>query len=272
MVGSSSSAAPAREESSISTSSCTARSRTSSSAVISPARPNSCAIAWSRGTTNDVAPDLRAAAETTPGRRHARQPRRVAVVQRQAPGAPVGPRSHTSPPPGLRESAHGGPRPKPPVTSERRPHRAGLRARAQCPCVGCDVSMATAGPPLALLDRDEFIGLVVLLIVVKAFPAMMGHRSQSPRRDGAADAGHARQRALCSGVPIPADRTALAVASSLRHPGLAMMIAKVELPDQKVTAVILAYILIGAIAAIPYTAWRKRAARPQGGRLHVETS
>jgi hypothetical protein len=33
-----------------------------------------------------------------------------------------------------------------------------------------------------------------------------------------------------------------------------MMIAKVELPDQKITAVILAYIVNGAIAAIPYTA------------------
>jgi hypothetical protein len=35
-----------------------------------------------------------------------------------------------------------------------------------------------------------------------------------------------------------------------------MLIARVDLPDQKITAVILAYIVIGAIAAIPYTALR----------------
>ena len=40
------------------------------------------------------------------------------------------------------------------------------------------------------------------------------------------------------GGPVPEDRTALAVASSMRHPGLAMMIAKVELPDQQIAAVI----------------------------------
>lgn len=118
---------------------------------------------------------------------------------------------------------------------------------------------------------NVFIGLVALLIIVKALPAMMG---LGPKALGtmalltlaALASGH------LLGGPISADRSALAVTSSLRHPGLAMMIAKVELPDQKITAVILAYIVIGAIAAIPYTAWRKRAARPQGGTAHVETS
>jgi len=125
-------------------------------------------------------------------------------------------------------------------------------------------------PPITSAT-NAFIGLVALLIIVKSSTAMIG---LGPKVLGTMAlltlvtlaGGH------LLGGPCPEDRSALAVASSLRHPGLAMMIAKVELPDQKITAVILAYIVVGAIAAIPYTAWRKRAARPQGGRAHVETS
>lgn len=60
------------------------------------------------------------------------------------------------------------------------------------------------------------------------------------------------------GGPETANRSALAVASSTRHPGIAMMIANLNHADKAVTAAILAFMLVGIIVAIPYNLWLKR--------------
>jgi BASS family bile acid:Na+ symporter len=69
------------------------------------------------------------------------------------------------------------------------------------------------------------------------------------------------------GGPDPDDRTVLALATGIRHPGLAMAIASVNFPDQKaaVLAVVVCHVLVGLILSIPYLIWRKRnhAARVQ---------
>ena len=69
------------------------------------------------------------------------------------------------------------------------------------------------------------------------------------------------------GGPNPDDRTVLALATGIRHPGLAMTIASVNFPDQKVAvlAVVVCHVLVGLILSIPYLIWRKRshAARVQ---------
>jgi predicted Na+-dependent transporter len=69
------------------------------------------------------------------------------------------------------------------------------------------------------------------------------------------------------GGPNPDDRTVLALATGIRHPGLAMAIASVNFPDQKasVLAVVVCHVLIGLILSIPYLIWRRRthAARVQ---------
>jgi bile acid:Na+ symporter, BASS family len=69
------------------------------------------------------------------------------------------------------------------------------------------------------------------------------------------------------GGPNPDDRTVLALATGIRHPGLAMAIASVNFPEQKaaVLAVVVCHILVGLILSIPYLIWRKRshAARAQ---------
>jgi BASS family bile acid:Na+ symporter len=66
------------------------------------------------------------------------------------------------------------------------------------------------------------------------------------------------------GGPDPGERTALAVATVTRHPGLAILIATTSFPNANLLPAILAVVLGSAIAAIPYTAWRKQAlaARP----------
>jgi BASS family bile acid:Na+ symporter len=55
------------------------------------------------------------------------------------------------------------------------------------------------------------------------------------------------------------DRTVLALATASRHPGVAIAIAGAVFPGQKAIAVaVLLYMLVGVIASVPYTRWRKR--------------
>jgi len=61
------------------------------------------------------------------------------------------------------------------------------------------------------------------------------------------------------GGPDPDDRTALAIASSMRHPGVALAIAKVNFPDEKlVFAAVLLLAVVNAVVTIPYVSWSKR--------------
>ena len=63
------------------------------------------------------------------------------------------------------------------------------------------------------------------------------------------------------GGPVPEDRTVLAVATSSRHPGLALAIAKANFPEQiaLVAGAVVIYLIFRAILAIPYTHWRQAA-------------
>jgi len=65
------------------------------------------------------------------------------------------------------------------------------------------------------------------------------------------------------GGPAPEDRTALAIATSSRHPGLALAIAKVNFPEQGtlIAGAIVIYLLLRVVLAIPYLRWRRNASR-----------
>ena len=62
------------------------------------------------------------------------------------------------------------------------------------------------------------------------------------------------------GGPDPDDRTVLALATCVRHPGVAVAIAGLNFPERKaeVMAVILCHLVVGAMVSIPYKTWRKR--------------
>jgi bile acid:Na+ symporter, BASS family len=61
------------------------------------------------------------------------------------------------------------------------------------------------------------------------------------------------------GGPNPDDRTVLALATSTRHPGVAMAVAGLAFPDEKaVFSVVLFHLIIGTIASLPYVKWRTR--------------
>ena len=60
------------------------------------------------------------------------------------------------------------------------------------------------------------------------------------------------------GGPELQDRGTLAIASSIRHPGIAMMLANANFSDKRVTAAILLFLLVGFVIGIPYKQWIKR--------------
>ncbi len=60
------------------------------------------------------------------------------------------------------------------------------------------------------------------------------------------------------GGPAEEDRTALAIACSTRHLGIAVLVAA-SLPGPRTAVIIAAYILTSAIISIPYLRWRRAA-------------
>jgi BASS family bile acid:Na+ symporter len=66
------------------------------------------------------------------------------------------------------------------------------------------------------------------------------------------------------GGPTLGGRGSLAMASAVRHPGLAMMIAGANTTDKHATAAILGFLLVGLVVAIPYQLWIKRRAAMGG--------
>jgi len=61
------------------------------------------------------------------------------------------------------------------------------------------------------------------------------------------------------GRPDEDNRTVLAMATSIRHPGIALAIAAANFPDAKILmAAVLLFLITSVVVSIPYVAWRKR--------------
>lgn len=61
------------------------------------------------------------------------------------------------------------------------------------------------------------------------------------------------------GGPVVEDRTVLALTTSTRHPGIAIVICLTVMPEKKLAvAVILLYLIINVIVSLPYIKWRKK--------------
>jgi BASS family bile acid:Na+ symporter len=63
------------------------------------------------------------------------------------------------------------------------------------------------------------------------------------------------------GGPERIDRATLAVASAVRHPGIAMSLAGANFVDKRVAAAVLLFMLVGLVVGIPYKQWIKRTTR-----------
>jgi bile acid:Na+ symporter, BASS family len=67
------------------------------------------------------------------------------------------------------------------------------------------------------------------------------------------------------GGPDRDDRTALAIAASMRHPGVALAIARLNFPeDRLVPAAVLLFIVVNILITLPYGMWRRRAHAEHG--------
>jgi len=64
------------------------------------------------------------------------------------------------------------------------------------------------------------------------------------------------------GGPDPATRTATAISTAARNPGLALLVATLNAASPAIIAAILAYFVIAALTLSPYLAWRRRAVAP----------
>lgn len=62
----------------------------------------------------------------------------------------------------------------------------------------------------------------------------------------------------------PGTRTAIAISSAARNPGLALLVASLNAAPPEITATILAYLLVSALTMIPYVFWRRRAGGAAG--------
>jgi BASS family bile acid:Na+ symporter len=68
------------------------------------------------------------------------------------------------------------------------------------------------------------------------------------------------------GGPEPATRSAVAISSAARNPGLALLVAALNGAPPAISATILAYLVVSAFTVIAYVIWRRRAApRPSAG-------
>jgi len=62
------------------------------------------------------------------------------------------------------------------------------------------------------------------------------------------------------GGPDPATRTAVAISSSARNPGLALLVVAVNGAPLGVKIAVLSYIVVSAVTILPYVFWRRRQA------------
>lgn len=63
------------------------------------------------------------------------------------------------------------------------------------------------------------------------------------------------------GGPEAATRTAVAITSAARNPGLALLVAQFNSAPDEIKATVLGYLVISVLAIVPYDAWRHRPGR-----------
>jgi len=107
------------------------------------------------------------------------------------------------------------------------------------------------------LIAGVLLGVLVVALVAAQFAALVTLLRQSAVlvvlfAAGSLGIGHA------IGGPGPEVRTSLAIATVTRHPGLALLIASTNFPDRpEAPMAIVTFVAGTALAAIPYTAWRR---------------
>ncbi len=115
-----------------------------------------------------------------------------------------------------------------------------------------------AGKPIALVGTILLV-LVLVPILIKVWPAMMSLIGNGTILVMVVFALVGLAAGHLLGGPDTRQRTVLALSTATRHPGIAIAIAAVNFPDQKLApAALLLYLLVSAVVAKPYLVWLKR--------------
>jgi BASS family bile acid:Na+ symporter len=69
------------------------------------------------------------------------------------------------------------------------------------------------------------------------------------------------------GAPDDATRTAVAISSAARNPGLALLVATLNNAVPEITRTVLAYLLVSALTLLPYVIWCRRRARASSAAM-----
>ncbi|HVO91034.1 MAG TPA: hypothetical protein VMV45_21035 [Casimicrobiaceae bacterium] len=69
------------------------------------------------------------------------------------------------------------------------------------------------------------------------------------------------------GGPERSTRTAVAISSAMRNPGLALLVATVNGAPAVVIATVLAYVVVSAFIVLPYVLWQRRRASQRGEQI-----
>ena len=123
-----------------------------------------------------------------------------------------------------------------------------------------------AGPVVTVATVTLLIGVIPILI--KVWPVMMSLVGNGTVVVMAVLAVVALAAGHLLGGPDPEDRAALALSSAARHPAIAIAIARVNFPDQKLApAAVLLYVLVSGIVTVPYLKWVARHHAPVVGEV-----
>lgn len=111
---------------------------------------------------------------------------------------------------------------------------------------------------------SKVAGLLLLAaflpIVIVAWPAVRELLGNGTALVMAAVVGTGLLAGHLLGGPDPDDRTALAVASATRHPGMALLIAKANFASEPVAPALMLFLLVAIVVTIPYQVWTKKRA------------
>lgn len=135
---------------------------------------------------------------------------------------------------------------------------------AQLLPLGLGIALRRIGAPLATWLEPRLAQLGTILLVVLAVLALIdvwettvtaGWRVLAAitlTTCGALAVGH------FLGGPESATRTAVAITSAARNPGLALLVAALNAAPPTITAVVLAYLVVSVFVIVPYILWRRR--------------
>ena len=101
--------------------------------------------------------------------------------------------------------------------------------------------------------------LLVLLVAIDVAPVLVGADWRVRPGDHPRDPAGGGERPPAGG-PEPATRTAVAICSAARNPGLALLVATQNAAPPTVVATIFVYLIVSALTLIPYIAYSRSAA------------